>query len=190
MYIYIYLLLGARDDLASYAAELGETPASYADLPPRCFFSRPSPETPAAYAPLPPALLSSRPSPETPASYADLQKDHAPREQPKIKLREAKFLRANLIRPRQLPRLRPMATGFLRPYSASRPTLQLEWGVASARTAALCYTALVAILRELHATGSVSQLTDRLSYLSARLHGRPIVRRLSIKRERKATEKN
>ena len=96
-----------------------------------------------------------------------LQKDHAPREQPKIKLREAKFLRANLIRPRQLPRLWPMATGFLRPYSASRPTLQLEWGVASARTAALCYTALVAILRELHATGSVSQLTDRLSYLSA-----------------------
>ena len=118
------------------------------------------------------------------------QKHHAPREQPKIKLREAKFLRANLIRPRQLPRLWPMATGFLRPYSASRPTLQLEWGVASARTAALCYTALVAILRELHATGSVSQLTDRLSYLSARLHGRPIVRRLSIKRERKATEVN
>ena len=118
------------------------------------------------------------------------QKNHAPREQPKIKLREAKFLRANLIRPRQLPRFRPMATGHLRPYSASRPALQLEWGVASARTAALCYTALVAILRELHAAGSVSQLTDRLSYLSARLHGRPIVRRLSIKRERKATEMN
>ena len=55
--------MGARGDLASYAAELGETPASYADLPPSCFPSRTCPETPAAYADLPPALFFSRKSP-------------------------------------------------------------------------------------------------------------------------------